>query len=183
MNKREQKRYAMNLPEEEYNSPEMRTSLWQVLDVARRECGFCTDGARMLVQIYPMDSGCEIFITKIGRLSTAAERNIARSGSVTMLSSKSTLYKFQDLSTLIDAMRHIKANSIPLCKDVYLTDQDACYLLVDERTGSVPISELSFLSEFATDAPITLLTHLSEHARRISANDVFTVINKSTVAG
>ena len=183
MNKKEMKRYSLNVPEEEYSSQGIRDSLWQVLDLAYAECGFSVKGERMLVQIYPSEGGCEIFVTKLGRLSTSAERNIARSGSVTMLSSKSTLYKFGDLSTLLSALRHVSSDSAVRCTDVYLADDGVCYLLVEDRTGAVPLSELSVLSEFATDVPISLITHLGEHARKISAHELFNIINKNTVAG
>ena len=183
MNKKEMKRYSLNVPEENYNSRELRASLWQVLDLARSECGFSVSGARLLVQIYHSESACEIFVTKLGPLSASAERNIARSGGVTMLSSKSTLYKFSDLSTLILALRHINADSKSRLIDVYLADDGACYLLVEDRTGYVPLSDLAVLSEYGIDVPVVLLTHLSEHARRISANDLFDIISKTTVAG
>jgi negative regulator of genetic competence, sporulation and motility len=183
MNKKEMKRYSMNVPEEEYSSHRIRAALWQVLDLAHSECGFSVEGERMLVQIYPSEGGCDIFVTKLGRLSASAERNIARSGSVTMLSSKSTLYKFSDLSTLLLALRHITPSSASRLADAYLAEEGVCYLLVEDRTGAVPLSELSVLSEFATEVPTVLLTHLSEHAHRISAQDLFSIINKKTVAG
>ena len=121
MNKREIRRYSMNVPEEEYNSRELRASIWRVLDVARAECGFSTVGERLLVQIYSTDIGCEMFVTKLGRIGQSAERNIARSEGVTMLSSKSTLYRFVDLDTLLSALRHIPATSSQLCKEVYIS--------------------------------------------------------------
>lgn len=177
MNKKEMKRYAMNVPEEEYNTPELRTSLWRVLDLAHVECGFSTEGERLLVQIYSSEVGCEIFVTKLGRLGASAERNIARSGNVTMLTSKSSLYRFPDLSVLLSALRHVPGESRELCTDVYISDEGSCHLLVEERTGAVPISDLCVLSEFGVEVPTTLVTHLCEHATRVPASSVFKVIN------
>ncbi len=177
MNKKEMKRYAMNVPEEEYNTPELRASLWRVLDLAHAECGFSAVGERLLVQIYSSEGGCEVFVTKIGRLGASAERNIARSGSITMLSSKSSLYRFPDLSTLLSALRHVRRESRALCTDVYISDDSVCHLLVEERTGAVPISDLSVLSEFGTEVPTTLITHLCEHSSHLSAGSILEIIN------
>ena len=176
MNKRELKRYSLDAPEEEYNSRRMRTALWRVLDVAYRECGFSTSGERMLVQIYCSDCGCEIFVTKLGRLGATAERNIARSGSVTMLSSKSSLYRFPDVSTLLSALKHLSIDSRDECSLVYLTD-DACFLLAEERTGAMPLGDLSVLSEFGAEVPLTLTTHLTEHATSVPAPALFGIID------
>lgn len=177
MNKREMKRYAMNVPEERYNTAEMRTSLWRVLDVAQSECGFCAVGEKLLVQIYSSDDGCEVFVTKLGRLSSSTERNIARSGSVTMLSSKSTLYRFPDITTLLSALRHVRSDSRRLCTDVYISAESICYLLVEERTGAVPISDLSVLCEFGTEASPALIPHLCEHSFHVPARLIFEVIS------
>ena len=177
MNKREQKRYAMNVPEEEYNSSELRTALWRVLDVARAECGFSVVGDRLLVQIYSSEVGCEIFVTKLGRLPQTAERNIARSEGVTMLSSRNNLYRFSDVQTLLSALTHIPADARVRCSDAYVAEDGASYLLVEERTGAVPISDISVLSEFGTLAPMTLLPHLCEHTSHIHPSSLFDVIS------
>lgn len=175
MNKKEMKRYSLDVPEEKYNTPEIRASLWRVLDAARAECGFSAEGERLLIQLYSSEGGCEVFVTKLGHLAASAERNIARSGSVTMLSSKSTLYRFPDFAALLSALRHVRAETRPRCTDVYLSD-DVCYLLVEERTGTPPLSDLSFLGEFAAEAPTTLAPHLGEHALHLDAKHIFDVI-------
>lgn len=169
------KRYSLDVPEEKYNTPELRASLWRVLDAVRAECGFMTEGERLLIQLYSSEGGCEVFVTKLGRLAPSAERNIARSGSVAMLSSKSALYRFPDLTTLLSALRHVREEARNRCTDVYLS-ADVCYLLVEERTGTPPLSDLSFLGEFAAEAPTTLAPHLGEHALRIEAKHIFDVI-------
>ena len=176
MNKKELRRYSLNAPEEEYNSREVRAALWQVLDVAYKECGFSTIGERMLVQIYCSEYGCEIFVTKLGRLGASAERNIARSGGVTMLSSKSSLYRFSDVSTLLSALKHLQCDSRDECQLAYLTD-DTCFLLVEERTGAIPLGDLSVLSEFGAEVPLTLTTHLTEHATVVPARALFSIID------
>ncbi len=176
MNKKELKRYSLNVAEEEYNSKEVRAALWRVLDVAYRECGFSTTGERMLIQIYCSEYGCEIFVTKLGRLGASAERNIARSGGVTMLSSKSSLYRFFDVSTLLSALKHLRHDSREECRLAYLTD-DSCYLLAEERTGAIPLGDLSVLSEFGTEVPATLTIHLSEHATVVPAHALFSIID------
>ena len=183
MNKREMKRYSVNAPEEEYDSLALRSALWRVLDLARSECGFSTSGEKLLVQIYSSEGGCEMFVTKLGRLSPAAERNIARAGGVTVLSSKKSLYKFSDVASLLSALRHVSRESRERCCDVYIAEDGTSHLLVEERMGAVPISELSILCEFGTEVPVTLLPHLSEHSRRILAKDILAIIDKSTVAG
>lgn len=44
-----------------------RQSLRRLFDDARRETGFETDGARLLIQLYAsVSGGCEIFVTKLG---------------------------------------------------------------------------------------------------------------------
>ncbi len=177
MSKREMMRYSLDVPEDKYSSPELRASLWRVLDVAHAECGFSVEGERLLVQLYSSEGGCEVFVTKLGRLGASAERNIARSGSVAMLSSKSTLYRFPDLSTLLSSLSRVRAEARTRCTDVYLCDSGECYLLLEERTGTPPLSDLSFLAEYASEAPITLTPHLSEHAKHLDAKHIFNIIS------
>ncbi len=52
----------------------LRRGFKPVLDMARRDCGFDTEGGRLLVQVFPSrGGGCEMFITRVALESGKAK--------------------------------------------------------------------------------------------------------------
>jgi len=60
----ELRRYGITLAEFDYANVETKRALWQMLDEAKKLCGFDASGASLYVEVYPSRTGCcEIFIS------------------------------------------------------------------------------------------------------------------------
>lgn len=164
LDKAELEKFGLDKAEVDYSDPEVRASFWNILDIAGEKCGFCCKGEKILIQFYPARSGGEIFITKLGLLSKSAERSLAASPRVAMLSSKVKIYKFEDFSSINAALR-ITKNLLPEKIRVFSGDAGEYYLIFEERCSS----PLSVLSEFAQEIPKELEFYISERTRLIDA--------------
>ena len=162
LDKAEMQSFGLDKEELDYSDPEVRSSFWNILDIAAKKCGFQVKGEKILIQFYPAKSGGEIFITKLGLLSKSAERTISSSGRVTMLSSEVKIYKFEDLTSIVTAV-HIGKESLPEKIKVYSGELGEYYLIFEERNGKA----LSVMSEFATEIPRELEAYVTERTTRI----------------
>ena len=163
IDKSEMIKFGLDNEELDYSHPEVRSSFWNILDIAAKECGFQCKGEKILIQFYPSKSGAEIFITKLGILSKSAERSLSASSRVAMLSSKVRIYKFDDDSSISFALR-ITQNMLPEAIKVFSGDDGEYYLIYEERLeSSVPI-----MAEFGTEIPKELEGYISERANLIS---------------
>ena len=69
------KHFELKAEELDYSNTETKRMFWDVLSQAKHQTGFDTDGQRVLVQLYPSkEGGCEMFVTKIGLLSSSCNR-------------------------------------------------------------------------------------------------------------
>ena len=61
-------RYGLTVAEFDYQSVETKRALRQMLDEAKRKCGFDAAGASLYVEVYPSrQGGCEIFVSCLVR--------------------------------------------------------------------------------------------------------------------
>ena len=68
------RRYALSADTAGCADGETRRSLRRLFDDARKETGFETEGARLLIQLYASRTGgCEIFVTKLGDQNAETE--------------------------------------------------------------------------------------------------------------
>ena len=162
--------YGFSASTADYDSPDVRRIFWRILDDAGDAVGFDPKGDKVLIQFYPSrDGGCEIFVTKLGALSSSAARLVTKSENVTMLSRATTLYKFPSLGDLKRAARAIPGLTNEEF-EIYKSGE-VCFLSITER-GGVDAGEHPSLFEFGERCPKEMLYYVREHLAPISALDV-----------
>ncbi len=162
LDKSELENFGLDKEDIDYSDSEVRNSFWNILDIAEHKCGFNCKGEKILIQFYPSKSGGEIFITKLGLLSKSAERSLAESSRVAMLSSKVKIYKFDELSD-IKAAFNVTKSALPENLRVYSGYNGEYYLIFEERCPK----SLSVMSEFARELPRELEFYIIERAELI----------------
>ena len=171
--------YGIDPKDAEYENPKTRQAFWRVLDAASSMCGFNVAGDKLLIQFYPSAEGSELFVTKLGRIGTNAERSILKSQNVTMLASKYTVYKFSDVLPMVDLVKKFNEDSVKAEADLYFCEDGNFYLTLEERSLCGGLGGLSVLGEFATEVPYALIPYIIEHSKKISNNgDAFSVMRE-----
>ena len=168
MSREEMENFDISDVEEGYTSAEARRAFWRVLDAAREECGFDVSGDKILIQFYPIKDGYEIFVTKLGKIGASAERSITRSQNVTILTSKLSIYKFPDISSLISASKNVSHETLSRVVRLYASDDGEYYLMLEERSSPSALSELLIFGEFAKEVPSNLEPYIIEHSEHIA---------------
>lgn len=168
MNRDDMKKYGIDGDDVDYDNPKIRRSFWRILDVAKERCGFEASGDKVLIQFYPSKDGSEIFVTKLGLISAGAERTIAKSNKVAMLSTKRTVYKFDSFDSLLSAAQIIECDECERQPKAYFDECGCYYIILDERRGLVGrASEISPIIEYGREIPETLAAYISEHSKEI----------------
>ncbi len=168
MSRDDMKKYGIDGDNIDYDNPKIRRSFWRILDVARSECGFEASGDKVLIQFYPSKDGCEIFVTKLGLISAGAERTIAKSSKVAMLSTRRAVYKFPSFSSLVSAAKIIESEECERPPKAYFDEQGSYYIIADERRGPIGhASEISPINEYGREIPENLAAYISEHSSEI----------------
>lgn len=170
MTKEDTDLYGFSASSADYDSPDVRKIFWRILDDAGDAVGFDPKGDKVLIQFYPSrDGGCEIFVTKLGALSSSAARLVTKSENVTMLSRATSLYKFPSLEDLKRA-----ATAIPSLTnaefEIYKTGE-VCFLSITER-GGADAGEHPALFDFGERCPKEMLYYVREHFSPIPQSDI-----------
>ena len=168
MSREDMKKYEIDGDNIDYDNPKIRRSFWRILDVAKDACGFEVSGDKVLIQFYPSKDGSEIFVTKLGLISIGAERTIAKSSKVAMLSVRRNVYKFSSFSSLVSASRIIRSDECERTPRAYYDEQDSYYIIAEERVGAERAGEISPILEFGLELPSNLAPYISEHLNEIS---------------
>lgn len=168
MSREDMKKYEIEGDNIDYDNPKTRRSFWRILDAAREACGFEVSGDKVLIQFYPAKDGSEIFVTKLGIISAGAERTIAKSSKVAMLSVRRTVYKFSSFSSLVLAARMLDTSECERLPRAYYDERDSYYIVMEERVGSGKGSELYSILEFGREIPQNLAAYITEHSNEIS---------------
>ncbi len=168
-------KYGIENEKADYQNPETRKAFWKILDRANEECGFKVRGDKLLIQYYPSKGGAEIFVTRLGKISLGAERNIAVSDSITMLSSKNMIYRFESLEVLLRLCREMEKSLPGANADLYHAEDGCYYLFFEERSDTATLSPFSLISEFGEEIPQNMESYIKEHAEAVRINDAFTL--------
>ena len=168
MSREDMKKDDIDCENVDYDNPKVRRSFWRILDAARDACGFEASGDKVLIQFYPAKDGSEIFVTKLGLISSGAERTIAKSSKVAMLQTRLVIYKFATLDSLIMAAKLLAKEDFERTPRVFFDDQGSYYIIAEERRcGSGRGFEISPIYEYGCELPSNLTSYISEHSGEI----------------
>lgn len=167
--------YGIDAECADYRNPEIRRVFWKILDRAKEECGFRVKGEKMIIQYYPSRSGAEIFVTKLGKLSLGTERTLSSAESITMLSSRNMIYRFENAETLGRISREILRRSGEAQGDLYLSEDGYYYLFFEERCELSNLSPFSLISEFGEEVPHGMGNYIKEHSESIAIGNAFSL--------
>ena len=142
-----------------------RRGFWKILECAKRECGFDPSGDKVLIQFYPLGSGeCEVFVTKLGILSSNAAKLVTRSEHVATLSRHTSFYRFMRLCDLVEFCRTADDGC---SADAYICDGGGFCLSIVEYAHGDEECELPLLSEFGHRLSADEALYVSEHCDKI----------------
>lgn len=173
--------YGLCADKIDYNDTSTKRSFWKILDKARELSGFDTEGDKVLIQFYPSkDGGCELFITKLGLVPSLAEKTISKSNRITMLASRKTLYKFDDLDSLVKISKVLCGKDSVRESDLFSEREGCFYLELAERGSSkgAHISELAVISEYAKPIPEVLYPYIREHCEKLTNGDAIKQLSR-----
>lgn len=166
-------RYGIDAEGSDYRNPEVRRIFWKILDRAKEECGFQVKGEKLIIQYYPSKSGAEIFVTKLGKVSLGAERTLSSADSITMLSSRNMIYRFENEEALRRVSQEIVRRSAEEKGDVYLSDDGYYYLFFEDRCDLSNLSPFSLISEFGEEIPQNMDNYIKEHSEPLAIGNAF----------
>ena len=84
----------MNLVGGDISDADNRRVFWRLIGMAKERVGFDPAGDKLLIQLYPMKEGVELFVTKLGILPDASARLVARSDKISLLSEVHMVRKY-----------------------------------------------------------------------------------------
>ncbi len=131
----------------DYDESCLRGSMNDILTEARQRCGFKLGKDRVLVQLYPSDSGAEIFVTKLSLMPARERKVINEAEELTTYSKKQSFYRFDSLSDLICAARVARGADVSC--DVFMAEEGSFYIRLTEE-GFDNLSLTDRLLEYGT---------------------------------
>ena len=162
------KKYGLDKEDIDYDDPKIRRAFWRILDEIRDRCGFESSGDKVLIQFYPAKDGGEIFVTKLGLVGGGAEKAIAKSNRVGMLTTRRALYRFSDLDSTLLALGLIDVEGCERAPRVFFDDNGDYYIIAEERVGYLAKKDgVSRISEYGSELPTPLTPYVIEHAYEI----------------
>ena len=168
MSREDMKKYEIDGDNIDYDNPKIRRSFWRILDVAKETCGFEVSGDKVLIQFYPSKDGSEIFVTKLGLVSSGAERTIAKSSKVAMLQTRIAIYKFSSLDALVSAAKILVKEDFEKTPRAFFDEHGSYYIIAEERRGgSGRGAQISPISEYGNELPSNLASYIFEHSGEI----------------
>ena len=165
-------------------------TLRAILREIRHKTGFDATGERVLMQMFPAsDGGCELFVTRLGKLpdklpdepqsDKPSERASAKPGArkpaplpASPPPLRSAVFVFERLSPLLSVCRHLDRVGYPHLSAAYYGDDGLWYLVLQEQIPRDRPSPLSFAEEFGTRRRAgATLAYIKEHAACVSPSN------------
>ena len=177
----------------DYSNTETKRMFWDVLNRAKHQTGFDTDGQRVLVQLYPSkEGGCEMFVTKIGVLHSDDIKTKTHSNekdNVEVVSTKKnkkptlsySAFRFDTLEAMLEVCRRLASIGYIGESSAYFCENGNKYLLLSDVDFSefAPPDEFSFISEYGDfESSKKLQYYLLEHSRSICEQDAVSILSK-----
>ncbi len=161
-------KYDIDREDVDYDNPKIRRSFWRIIDKAREACGFEVAGDKLLVQFYPCKDGCEIFVTKLGLISSGIERTISKSSKVAMLAIRKSVYKFEEREHVKSALALLRHDGYENNPEIYADEKGSYYVIIEERKSLSDNKDcMSVLTEYGTAVPDNLAKYIEEHSEKI----------------
>ena len=158
-------KYGIENTGEEFTGIDVRYAVRDILEIAKGECGFSTDGEKILAQLYPMpDGSCELFITKLSGVTRQVNEAVRDAQGLSTMEKKRGTYSFSDAGTLVAAARAIYRTGIDC--DLYLSDEGVYYISITEELLN-GISEFEILIEYGERLKFLPTYVISERGRML----------------
>ena len=148
-----------------------RQAIRSLLESARDQIGFETDGEEIFVQLYASKhGGCELFVTKCD--TSRAIRSQRPTGLLDSPGRKniSLAYSFEDLAGLIKACKILASRAYNGHSSAFCDDVGNFYLILksDGANAFARLDQMTFLVEFGRrESPDPLLTYIAERGKVI----------------
>ena len=173
--------YDLDTEALDYDNKETRRAFWQILDEAKRKTGFDASADRIFVQVYASKKGgCEMFVTKVGRLDEGNKR----AKGLPMIRKKESIYVFDSFDTTTLMCEKLKAIGYEGESSVYMDEKKGLYyFIVDERSSdsvlkNSSLGEYGFLSEYGKKKSGSLmLAYIKEHYACIDGKDAVNTLS------
>lgn len=172
LNSEDMQKYGLLGAEPDYDDPPTRKKLLRILDDVKAECGFDTAADKLLIQLYPSrDGGGELFVTKLGLLSTSAEQSLKRSRGVGVFCRGTEIFFTPLFSSLLSMagicreLRYIERSHL------FFEEGRGYYLVLDQRGSGGAPSPLWPLYEYAEPISPTRRAYIEEHAELLIENN------------
>ena len=168
------KSYKLTASELDYNDSATRQKVFKILEQVKKNYGFDHEGDKLLIQFYPSkDGGSELFVTKLGLLTSGDKRAISRSDRVTMLNTRRAMYDFSCFEDLLCAAKAISRSADIRESGLFLFENGTYYLELMERGESrgETVKEYAPILEFATPVAKERFPYITEHSECLAAGN------------
>ncbi len=188
-------------------SNETRHAIRNILDVAKTQIGFNTEGEEIFVQLYTSKSGgCELFVTKSGMCDNAEQKNDKKSKKRESVSKKSSsegctalslkkeeltrsskrdygrmIFSFESIDLLCTVCRTIASKKTEYESRAYFDEYGTYYLVLNNigLTAYSRIGPLSFILEYGQrERSDHALTYLFEHGKVICPEHAVEILSQ-----
>ncbi len=151
---------------------ETRHAIRRILERAKSQIGFNTEGSEIFVQLYTSRAGgCELFVTK--GVSGKPEEKRA------ML--YNMIFSFDSLDELCTVCRLLRKKGIILTSSAYIGEDGRYYIRLEDTSMSAytRLDELSFLHEYGIrERTEHISTYLCEHSRTICSQNAVKLLSE-----
>ena len=175
LTKEELDKYGIDPTRSDYDESCLRGSIGELLSLANSGCGFSVGNERVLVQLYPSETGADIFITKLSIMTSKERRAVDESSELTTYGERENVFCFSEIGDLLAGVRAV-GKSEALC-DLYRLTSGNYYLCVKERTldGITPISRLL---EYGSRVPTLPKEAIGEYGICIFKGEKLSLLSK-----
>ena len=163
--------------------PKAREAIRSILDRARDEVGFETEGSEIFIQLYTSKrGGCELFVSK-SKLPALPERPALKPAEESKKKNNPSkmAFSFPSLGELISVCRELKRIGLPHKSSAFTDGEGKAYLILCNVGASVytRLDRLTFILEFGNrENPSTLASYISEHAMAICLDNAVEVLGR-----
>ena len=175
LTKEELDKYGIDPTRSDYDESCLRGSIGELLALANTKCAFSVGNERVLVQLYPSETGADVFITKLSIMTAKERRAVDESTELTTYGERENVFCFAEIEDLIRGARAV-GESDAVC-DLYRLTSGNYYLCVKERAldGITPIARLT---EYGCRVPTLPREATSEYGMCIFRGEKISLLAK-----